>query len=877
LKASELRKSFLKFFEDKGHTIKPSFSLIPEDPSLLFTVAGMVPFKNYFLGKVPLTFTRAATSQKCIRTNDIENVGRTRRHHTFFEMLGNFSFGDYFKSEAIEWAWEFLTSVIKLQKDRMYITIYRKDDEAFEIWNKKMKVPAERIFRMGEDGNFWEMGATGPCGYCSEIYFDLEGGEKGVVTQKDIEENDDRFLEVWNLVFTQFDKKEDGTLAELKQKNIDTGMGLERLAAVSQGVYSNFETDLFMPIIKDAADKAGTSYGKNEKTDISLRVIADHARSVSFLIGDGVLPSNEGRGYVLRRVIRRAVRHGRLLGLTEPFLFKVVPAVVTVMKDAYPEIAQRKEYITQIIKLEEDKFQETMDKGIAMLDQEIDGMKKAGSAVLSGEAAFRLYDTFGFPVEITEEILSEQKMKTDRAVFNEFMERQREMAKKAWKGMNAELTAKLPRQLMGKLPVTKFMGYETMKEEGCRILAIIKGAEAVKNAVEGQEVLIVLDKTAFYAESGGQVGDRGEIISGGGAAAVTDTVKVDEIIIHRAKVTKGSIKEGDTAAACVDEARRKAIMKNHTATHLMQAALRSILGPHVEQAGSYVGEDRLRFDFTHFSQLTDEEIKKVERLVNKWVQDASPVNTEEMEFAEAKKRGAMALFEEKYKARVRTVTVPGVSMELCGGTHLKNTGEIGLFKVMQSSSTASGIRRIEAVTGAASLDLLVMYDDFIKSLKARFKLSETKEIEDRLAKVLAENREMEKEIQNMKKADILKDVDGYIKSAREINGVRGLTLKFKGAAKDAVRSLGDLLKQKMKKAAIVIANVQEEKVSFLAVVTDDLTDRLDASVIVKAVAAVCGGGGGGRRDMAEAGGKEPEKTDEALSKLDEILKAGLKP
>ncbi len=872
MNSNELRKLFLQFFEQKGHTIKPGFSLIPEDPSLLFTVAGMVPFKNYFLGKAPLIFTRAATSQKCIRTNDIENVGRTRRHHTFFEMLGIFSFGDYFKAEAIEWAWEFLIDHVKLPKNRLYITIYKKDDEAFEIWNRKIKIPAERIFRMGEGTNFWEMGPVGPCGYCSEIYFDLEGGEKTAVTQKDIEENEDRFLEVWNLVFTQFDKKEDGALDELKQKNIDTGMGLERLAAVSQGVYSNFETDLFMPIIKEAAQLSGTAYGKDEKTDISLRVIADHSRSVSFLIGDGVLPSNDGRGYVLRRIIRRAIRHGRLLGISEPFLYKTVPVVVSVMKEYYPEIAQRKEYITQIIKLEEDKFQETMDKGISLLEQEIEALKKTGKTEMSGDAVFKLYDTFGFPVEITEEILSEHKMKVDKAGFSVHMERQREMAKKAWKGMNAELNARLPKQVMEKIPVTKFTGYENMEEDNCKVLALIKGAAAVKSAAEGEEALVILDKTPFYAESGGQVTDKGLLGSGGARAAVAEVLKVDEVFIHKVKIAKGVLKESDKVKAAVDAERRKAIMKNHTATHLLQAALRAILGPHVEQAGSYVGEDRLRFDFTHFSQLSDEEIKKVERLVNRWVQDASQVAIEEMEFEEARHRGAMALFEEKYKSKVRTVTIGGVSMELCGGTHLKNTGEIGLFKTVSSYSTAAGVRRIEAATGAAALELLVAYEDFVKNLKTKFKASEIKEVEDKVVKMMSANREMEKEISGLKKADILKDIGGYIKGAKEINGVKAVALKFTGAEKEAVRSLGDMLKQKMKKAAIVIANVSDDKVSFLSVVTADLADKLDASAIVKKIAAVCGGGGGGRRDMAEAGGKEPAKADQALALLYEILK-----
>jgi len=872
LKSAELRKLYLEFFASKGHEIKPSWPLIPEDPTLLFTVAGMVPFKNYFLGKVPLTFTRATTSQKCIRTNDIDNVGRTRRHHTFFEMLGHFSFGDYFKEEAIAWIWEFLTEVVKLPKDRLYITVYLEDDAAYEIWNKKMKIPQDRIFRLGKETNFWEMGTVGPCGYCSEIYYDFEPENKSKVTAQDIETNDNRFLEICNSVFTEFDKRADGTLGALKQKNIDFGMGLERLAVVSQGVLSNFETDLFMPIINEAAELAGASYGKDEKTNISLRVIADHARGVSFLIGDGVLPSNEGRGYVLRRIIRRAVRHGRLLGIKEAFLHTLVPTVAGIMNDAYPEISQRKDYIIQIIKMEEEKFAETMDKGIELLNHEIKSLKESGKKQLSGEAAFKLYDTFGFPIEITEEILLENGFTVDKAMFKSSMEAQREMAKKAWKGINSELGEKMAKGILESLNVTRFTGYETITEDKCEVTALSAKKEKVSSISAGEEGYMMLDKSPFYAEGGGQVGDSGMVYFDGGEAKVIDTQKMDEKFIHVIKVIKGNIKEGMKVRAEVDKDKRNAVMKNHTCTHLLQAALRLVLGLHVEQAGSYVGADRLRFDFTHFAQLTDDEIKKVQFIMNGWIQESYDVKVELLDFHEAKAKGAMALFDDKYKDKVRMVTVGDVSLELCAGTHISNSGEIGMVKILYSGSTSAGVRRIEAVTGRAAEALLNEYDEFINGLKEQFKVSSIEDIKDRVKKLSAENKELEKNLADIKKAGVLKNVDGYLDSAAEINGYKFITAKFENADKKAVRELGDILKARVKKGAALIVNSADGKVSFLSVVSDDATDKLDAGKIVKTAAAVCGGGGGGRKDMAEAGGKDPSKVDEAVIKVLELIK-----
>ncbi len=870
MNSKDLRQNFLDFFKSKGHEIRAGSSLIPEDPTLLFTVAGMVPFKNYFLRKVPITFKRAASCQKCIRTNDIENVGKTRRHHTFFEMLGNFSFGDYFKKEAIEWAWEFLTEIIKLPKNRMYISVYKDDDEAYEIWNKKMKIPAERIFRMGKETNFWEMGTVGPCGYCSEIYFDLEGSS--IATQEDIEKNDDRFLEIWNLVFTQFEKKADGSLVELEYKNIDTGMGLERLAAVSQGVYSNFETDLFMPIINFIAKKAGIQYKSDAKKDISLRVIADHLRSAVFLIADGVLPSNEGRGYVLRRIIRRGVRHCKLLGFKEIFLFEGVSPVISIMQDFYPELLKRKEYIMQIIKLEEEKFQTTMEKGIEILENEMERLKKLNEKILSGNVIFKLYDTYGFPVEITEEIIEEHGIKTDKNRFDELMDMQRETARKSWKGTSAELLEKVPMDLIQKLNVTLFTGYENLKEENCKILAIIKDKKEVNSAEKGDEINIILDKTPFYAESGGQIGDAGVLLTNNCEILVFDTKKIDERYFHICKVKNGNIKKGDIVIASVDEIKRKDTMKNHSATHLLQAALRKILGVHVEQSGSYVGYDRLRFDFTHFAQITTEEILKIEDLVNKWIQECYAADIKEMDIDSAKKQGAIALFEDKYKKNVRTVKIGDVSFELCGGTHVKNTGEIGLFKIIYEGSISAGIRRIEALTGNGAIKLLNEYEKLVLKLKNNFKAGDITEIEDKIDKLIEENKNLKKQMENTKKDELLKNIEEYINNKIVINEINTIIVKLNGISKDAVRVLGDNIKLKIKKAFILITNVLEDKVNFLAIVTDDLVDKLDASKIVKEVAKVCGGGGGGRKNMAEAGGKDVNKLDQAISLAKELLK-----
>jgi len=868
VKSSELRRLFLDFFRSKGHEFKPSWPLIPEDPTLLFTVAGMVPFKNYFLGKAKAAFTRATTSQKCIRTNDIDNVGRTRRHNTFFEMLGNFSFGDYFKKDAIAYAWEFLTEVVKIPKDRMYITVYKTDEEAIRIWKDVAKVPSDRIFKLGEATNFWEMGTTGPCGYCSEIYYDLTG-EGGEVTASDIENNDDRFLEIWNLVFMEFNKQSDGKLVELEKKNIDTGMGLERLSAVSQGFSSNFESDLFFPIIKFVSEKCGIPYKKSEKTDISLRVIADHARGVTFLTGDGVLPSNEGRGYVLRRIIRRAVRHCRMLGIKEVFLHTVIPVVLDIMGEAYPEVVNRKDYISQIIRLEEEKFNETMDKGLDILNAEIEKLKASGKEVLPGETAFKLYDTYGFPLEITEEILLESRMSADREIFKACMEKQRETAKKAWKSMDSGITSVMPKQAIDACSVTDFRGYDSMSEHKCRVLAISEGSSEVNEA--SKEAAVILDRTPFYAESGGQAADRGVFTWDNGRAEVFDTQKTDGRFIHYIKIISGTLKKNTEVTACVNETARAATMKNHTCTHLLHAALRAILGPHVEQAGSYVGPDRLRFDFTHFAHISREELKKAEAMINEWVQQGIDVLIREMGLNEARAMGAMALFDEKYGDTVRTVTVGGVSIELCAGTHLKNTGEAGLFKIISSGATAAGVRRIEAVTGMEALRLFDELDDFALELKDHFKAPDTRAVMEKVRKQTAELKAAEKKIEDMKRAEVMGNAESYLKNALEINGIKFIPIMLESADKNSIRELADLLRKKAKASVILISNTADARVAFLCAVTDDLTARADASKIVKAASAITGGGGGGRRDMAEAGGKDASKLAEAFKAAEKAL------
>ena len=726
---NEIRESFLKYFAGKGHTLVTSSSLIPkDDPTLLFTNAGMVQFKNSFLGLENRGYTRAASCQKCARAggkhNDLENVGVTARHHTFFEMLGNFSFGDYFKEEAIAWAWEYLIDVVKLPKEKLWITIFQDDNEAFEIWNKKMKVPNDRIVRMGEKSNFWMMGETGPCGPCSEILYD-QGKDTGCGRPEcDVHCDCDRHLEIWNLVFTQFDRDESGKLTPLPKPNIDTGMGLERLTAVIQSKKSNYDTDLFTPIIRFVEKTAGIAYGKNADNDISIRVIADHSRAITFLIGDGITPSNEGRGYVLRRILRRAARHGKLLGINKPFLNQSAQVVIDMMKGVYPDLAEKASFITKMILNEERRFMETLDAGLRILNEETTALKKAKKSILPGALVFKLYDTYGFPVDLTADIVRHDGFTLDNDGFEAEMKQQRERARGAWKGSGEEAIAECYLKASSSGIISEFCGYEGSNKSDAKVLAIFVDGNPADSVREGQKAEIVLDTTPFYGESGGQTGDTGYLEGAAFNFKIEDTKRpIDKFIVHKGDVLKGEIKAGAKAQLIVDEERRKAIAANHSGTHILQAALKAVLGDHIKQSGSLVNALRLRFDFTHFSKISDEELKRVETIANDMIRKNVPVKTEVCALEDALKTGATAVFDEKYGATVRIVKMGEMSMELCGGTHVKQTGDIGLLKVVHESAIAAGVRRIEAVTGKEALTHVQKTEEELKKAAGLLKAS----------------------------------------------------------------------------------------------------------------------------------------------------------
>ncbi len=869
MKSDEIRKKYLDFFVERKHHPAKSDGLVPSsDPTLLFTSAGMVQFKNMFLGKTRLEYTRATSCQKCFRTNDLERVGRTARHHTFFEMLGNFSFGDYFKKEAISWAWEFLTKVIKLPEDKLWVTIYEDDDETAKIWSAIVK--PERIVRLGKDSNFWQMGETGPCGPCSEIIYDQ--GDKFGCGKEDCKVgcDCDRYLEVWNLVFTQFDRDETGKLNPLPQKNIDTGMGLERLAAVVQGVPSNFDTDLFQPIIRQAADLAGVEYGREEKTDISLKIISDHVRGVSFLIGDGILPSNDGRGYVLRRMIRRAHRYGKILGINEPFLHKLASVVIETMKGTYTELAEAKEHIYSVIMQEENKFQQTLEQGLNILDEVIAEAKTKKLRSIPGEQVFKLYDTFGFPADLTQEIVAEQGLGVDLSGFDQEMEKQKEKARAAWKGSGAE-DISFYSVLHKETGDADFVGYEEEKIS-TKIAALLVDKKTVSTANAGETVSVVLFQTPFYGETGGQVGDTGRITKGKDILEITDTIKpVPGLIVHQGVIKSGTFNKNDTVEASIDEERRNDIARNHTATHLLQAALRTIFGAHVAQAGSLVEPERLRFDFSHNQGLDQHEREKLEDIVNGFIRANLPVKVTEKSLDEAKKSGAIALFGEKYGAKVRVVEVPGVSQELCGGTHCGATGEIGLFKILNEASIAQGVRRIEAITGRAAVGFMHQQANLLTELEALLKTN-TNELLKKAAKLLEQVKTLQKEIQQQKTSGQTFNVSDLTKEFKTINGVTVLARKVDEAGPEELRLLGDKLKEIQKSGVFVLGGVKNDKIALICLVTQDLYPRgLHAGKIIKEVAAVVGGSGGGRQDMAQAGGKDINKLDEAISKTIEII------
>ncbi|WP_243544025.1 alanine--tRNA ligase [Pseudodesulfovibrio tunisiensis] len=877
MKAQEIRQRFLEYFERKGHTVVESSPLIPkDDPSLLFTNAGMVQFKKLFLGQEKRDYSRATTSQKCLRVggkhNDLENVGRTARHHTFFEMLGNFSFGDYFKEDAIRFCWEFLTEELGLDKSRLYITIYKDDDEAGELWQKVAGVPAERIYRLGEKDNFWSMGDTGPCGPCSEVHYD-QGEHMTCGPNCGIGKCDcDRFLEIWNLVFMQYDQAEDGTRTDLPRPSIDTGMGLERIAAVCQGVNSNYDTDLFQSIIQYTAQLAGVTYGANEETDTALRVIADHSRAIAFLIPDQVMPSNEGRGYIMRRLIRRAYRFGRLLGFNEPFLFKTASKVVDDMGSHFNELNATRDFMVKVVTEEEERFAKTLDKGLDKLEEELDRLAGDKAVMVPGDVVFQLYDTFGFPIDIVNDIAEKRGMGVDEAAFNVLMDEQKERSKKAWKGSGEKDVAATFQTLLEQDLSCTFTGYETLTGKSRIAHLLDADGNEIESLSAGQSGWLVAEATPFYGESGGQTGDTGIIATESGKAEVADTLKPSKKLTgHRILVADGEIRKGQKADLEVDRAGRLASARNHTVTHLLHAALKKVLGDHANQAGSLVGPDRLRFDFTHIKAMTPEEISEVERLVNTSILEAHDVIREVMSIDAAREMGATALFGEKYGDEVSVVQVPGVSMELCGGTHLQNTGQAGSFLILSESGVASGIRRIEAATGWNALNTLqdkrATLDETAHMLKAR--------PEDVPAKVDALHRQVKEMAKEMEKLQA-KLASGagrdLMSEVQEINGVKVLAVELEAPNMKVMLDQMDNLRSRMESGIICLISGHEDgKVSVALAVTKDLHDRFKAGTLIKPVAGEVGGGGGGRPDLARAGGSDAKGIPAALDMLKKLV------
>ena len=865
---NELREKFLSFFESKGHMRLPSFSLIPKDDnSLLLINSGMAPMKKYFTGEVTPPSKRVTTCQKCIRTPDIERVGITARHGTFFEMLGNFSFGDYFKHEATAWAWEFCTKVLELPVDKLWVTIYQDDDEAFDIWTKEVGVAPERIVRMGKEDNFWEHG-SGPCGPCSEIYFDR--GEKYGCGKPDcgVGCECDRYVEFWNVVFSQFDSDGKGNYPPMEHPNIDTGMGLERLACIMQGVDNLFLVDTVQNIMKHICRIAGIQYGEDEKKDISLRVITDHIRSTTFMIGDGVMPSNEGRGYVLRRLLRRAARHGRLLGINHTFLADVANTVIDENKNAYPELDEKRAMITKLIHVEEESFAKTIDQGMQMLNSLID---KDFNACLSGEDAFRLNDTYGFPLDLTKEIVAERGMTVDEERFHQLMQEQRERARNARKNAGADAWAG-ENDVLADVPPTEFLGYEKSQTEAT-VLAILKDGERVDHATAGDEIALVLDRTTFYAESGGQVGDVGPISSADALIAIDNTTKNHaKNFIHHGIINAGTISVGDRVQTEGDPENHRAIMRNHTAAHLLQAALRTVLGDHVEQAGQLVDEKYVRFDFTHFAALTQEELHRVETIVNGVILSGTPVECREMPIEEAKKLGAMALFGEKYGSIVRVVSVGDFSKEFCGGTHVDNTGKIGLFKILSESSVAAGVRRIEAVTGLNALQYLNDTLAQLGAVASALKVTSVSGLAQRAEQMTAELKEKDREIEslNAKMADMR--INGLFEGAKDIDGVRVITALFSATPSNALRTMCDKIRDNAPNVVAVLAATQDGKANIAVAVGKEAQQKgLNAGKIVREVAKVAGGNGGGKAEFAMAGAKDLTKLDEALAAAEGVV------
>ncbi|TDL85272.1 alanine--tRNA ligase [Vibrio vulnificus] len=869
LTGAQIRQMYLDFFSEKGHNIEPSASLVPhEDPSLLWINSGVATLKKYFDGRVIPENPRITNAQKAIRTNDIENVGKTARHHTFFEMLGNFSIGEYFKEEAITWAWEFLTDEkwIGFDKDKLAVTIHPEDDEAFELWNKKIGVPAERIIRLEE--NFWDIG-EGPSGPNTEIFYDrgpAYGDDPNDPELYPGGENE-RHLEVWNLVFSQFNHNPDGSYTPLPKKNIDTGMGLERMASVVQDVATNYDTDLFMPIIRAVEEISDVKYGVDSEKDVAFKVIADHIRTVAFAVGDGALPSNEGRGYVLRRLLRRAVRYAKQININRPFMFELVTVVGEIMKDFYPEVLKNKEFIAKVIKNEEERFHETLNDGLSILSEVIKKEKENGNTTIPGSDAFRLYDTYGFPIELTEEYAEEEGMAVDQAGFEKEMDAQRERARSARQDVDS---MQIQGGVLGDIKVeSEFVGYDQVAVEA-KVAAIIQNGELVTEAQEGEEVQVILDKTPFYAESGGQIADIGTMASESVKVDVLDVQKAPNgQNLHRVAVTAGTLTADSNIVAAVNQENRIHITKNHTATHLLHQALKDVLGTHVNQAGSLVQAERLRFDFSHFGQITADEIEQIETIVNEKIWQSLQVNTDYKNIEEAKAMGAMALFGEKYGKIVRVVQIGDYSLELCGGVHVPNTAVIGLFKIVSESGIGAGTRRIEAVTGAGAYKLMTDQIGVLKDAAAKLKTN-LKDVPSRIETVLAEVKDLHRENESLTAKLSNIEASSLVSNVKDVNGVQVLVAKVQATDMNNLRAMADDLKQKLDSVIIVLGSAQGDKVNLIAGVTKDYIDRgFHAGKLVKEVASRCGGGGGGRPDMAQAGGKDPEKLDAALNFVEE--------
>ncbi|MFH1139329.1 MAG: alanine--tRNA ligase [Pseudomonadota bacterium] len=888
MRADEIRAKFLEFFRSRDHSVVKSAALAPkDDPTLLFTNAGMVQFKRVFTGEEKRDYSRAVTSQKCVRAggkhNDLENVGYTARHHTFFEMLGNFSFGDYFKEKAIEYAWELLVHGYGLPGDKLYATVYQDDDEAFGLWQKIVGLPEDRIFRLGEKDNFWAMGDTGPCGPCSEILID-QGEAMGCGSPECLPGCDcDRYLELWNLVFMQFERDASGKMTPLPKPSIDTGMGLERISAVVQGVYTNFESDLFSPLVNFIQDLSGTRYVYKSEVDktglaaprsnISTRVIADHARSIAFLIGDGVLPENVGRGYVLRRILRRAVRHGRMLGLKDPFLHQVAGKVIEMMGPLYPELKDGASFIKKVILNEEERFNETLDNGLKILSEEVARLEGSNGREISGEVAFRLYDTFGFPLDLVQDVGREKGLAVDLEGFDRAMSAQRTQSKASWKGSGETAAPPQISELSGGGFKVEFQGYDRVNSRS-ELVLIVKDGQKIEQAKEGDEVMVVFRATPFYGAAGGQVGDVGLVRGEESQAEVLSTVRFPgDIVAHQARVDKGTLQTGREYLLEVDEALRNDIRRNHTATHLLHKALRQELGDHVKQAGSMVSPDRLRFDFSHFEQVSPEALARVEARINEKIRENLPVVTQVMSMEEAMNTGAVALFEERYGDTVRVVGVGDFSMELCGGTHCRFSGDIGTFLIASEGSAAAGVRRLEALTGRGAMEAIQAERQALRLLSDKLKAAPT-ELPDRLDKLLARQKELDKELEKAKHRDSAGRSDDLLAQVEDLNGVKLLAARVAADDPKILREMGDMLRDRLKSGVVALGAESKGKALLLVLVSKDLQDRFHAGNIVKAMAAAVGGGGGGRPDMAQAGGPNPANLDQALAKAREITAQG---